>query len=346
MSAAVAPIPPGTSSGPLRLCLVRLSALGDVCLVVPLVRELQRSFPLARLTWVIGRESLPVVEGLTGVEYVPFDKRGGWREYQRVGTQLRREPFDALLALQASLRANLLYPWIRATRKIGFDSQRARDGHRWFVTETIAPSRAHFVDAYLAFAQALGCDPGPARWDLPVSAPARAAVRELLASLTGEGPLIVLNPAASKESRNWPVERYVELVRALSTRWRARLVLTGGPAATERQLAEQIQAQLGVGFPVINAVGLTSVPQLFALLTQAADPPVSTKRACQRVASARTNSTYRSTGQLRLSLLAAGFRAISGPSPARGASSSRAAARAGADTGRSQRAGPGSQPNA
>ncbi len=269
MSAAAAPISPGTSSGPLRLCLVRLSALGDVCLVVPLVRELQRSFPHARLTWVIGRESLPVVQGLTGVEYVPFDKRGGWREYHRVGAQLRREPFNALLALQASLRANLLYPWIRATRKIGFDSQRARDGHRWFVTETIAPARAHFVDAYLAFAQALGCDPGPARWDLPVSAPARAAARELLAPLAGEGPLIALNPAASKESRNWPVERYVELVRALSTRWQARFVLTGGSAATERQLAEQIQAQLGVGFPVINAVGLTSVPQLFALLTQA-----------------------------------------------------------------------------
>ncbi len=268
MPSAVASLSSGSCPGPARLCLVRLSALGDVCLVVPLIRELQRSFPQASLTWVIGQESLPVVAELPGVHFIPFDKRRGWREYLRVGTLLRGVHFDALLALQASLRANLLYPWIRAKRKIGFDARRARDGHRWFTTESIPPAREHFVDAYLAFAQALGCRPGPARWDLSVPTAETGQVQQFLKPRVDDRPVVALNPAASQHRRNWPVDRYVELTRTLANRWDVRLVLTGGPGANERKLANAILSGLGSDFSVVDAVGKTSLSQLFALLAQ------------------------------------------------------------------------------
>ena len=40
---------------PRSICLLRLSALGDVTHVLPLVRTLQRAWPESTLTWIIGK---------------------------------------------------------------------------------------------------------------------------------------------------------------------------------------------------------------------------------------------------------------------------------------------------
>lgn len=43
------------AQAPHSLCILRLSALGDVCNAVPAVRALQRQWPDCRITWVIGK---------------------------------------------------------------------------------------------------------------------------------------------------------------------------------------------------------------------------------------------------------------------------------------------------
>src|ERR1700683_2414106 len=40
---------------PKSLCILRLSAIGDTCHVVPIVRTLQRVWPTTQLTWVLRR---------------------------------------------------------------------------------------------------------------------------------------------------------------------------------------------------------------------------------------------------------------------------------------------------
>ena len=62
---------------PDSICLLRLSALGDVVHVLPLVRTLQRAWPDTALTWVIGKAEHKLLEGLPGVEFVVFDKASG-----------------------------------------------------------------------------------------------------------------------------------------------------------------------------------------------------------------------------------------------------------------------------
>ena len=49
------------------LCLLRLSALGDVTHVVPLVRTLRKARPQASIAWIIGKGERRLLEGLEGV---------------------------------------------------------------------------------------------------------------------------------------------------------------------------------------------------------------------------------------------------------------------------------------
>ena len=60
---------------PRTLCILRLSAIGDVTHVVAIVRTLQRAWPDTAITWVIGRIEARLIGLLPGVELIIIDKR-------------------------------------------------------------------------------------------------------------------------------------------------------------------------------------------------------------------------------------------------------------------------------
>lgn len=57
-----------------RLCLLRLSAVGDCCNLLPVIRTLQQYLPNTELTWVIGKGEASLFRGLDGVELIEYDK--------------------------------------------------------------------------------------------------------------------------------------------------------------------------------------------------------------------------------------------------------------------------------
>lgn len=244
------------------ICIVRLSALGDVLMAVPLIRTLQASLPQAKLTWIISRPAFDLVEGMDGVEFIVIDKPHRLADYWRFKQQMNGRTFDVLLAPQASLRTNFLYPLIKAKRKIGYDDRRANDGHRWFVNERVTPGLEHTLDGFLKFAQALGIQDKVIRWDLPIAA---ADYEWAAQQLPQQGPILVINPAASKPERSWPVERYIDVLRQAQAQWQVQVVITGGPGDFDKQLA----AQIAQAIPAINLAGKTKPKQLLALISKA-----------------------------------------------------------------------------
>ena len=100
------------------ICIVRLSAIGDVCHAVATVQAIQRHYPDADITWVIGRIEYSLVSDISGVKFVVFDKKRGFNSYldlhkKMVGTP----PYDVLLQMQTSLRSNLVGGIVKAKRK-------------------------------------------------------------------------------------------------------------------------------------------------------------------------------------------------------------------------------------
>jgi heptosyltransferase I len=247
-----------------RICLVRLSALGDVCLTVPLVRALQRAFPEARITWVTTRGMLGLLEGLEGVEFVLTEKGNHPFAYWKFYRQMKRRSFDVLLAAQASFRAHFLYPLIRAPRKIGFAKSEARDSHGWFVNEHVPGGRDHLLDSFMKFARALGVEDLAIEWRLPVREADMAFAQN---RLPGDHWMAV-NPMASKPERTWLPESYAALIRACLGRWKHNVVLTGGTNKAEQLLGEALAAPFPRG-RVANLVGQTTPKQLAAVLARA-----------------------------------------------------------------------------
>jgi len=247
------------------LCLLRLSALGDVTHVVPLVRTLQAARPDTPIHWIIDKAGHKLLDGLPGVTFHAYDKKSGMAGVKELRRQLPPGRFEALLQMQVAFRANLLSAFIPAERRIGYDRSRSKDLHGLFINERI-PDRPgiHVLDAIGSFCEPLGLRQTEVSWDLAVP---QSAYEWAAAQWQDDGrPVLMISPCSSHVLRNWYADRYAAVANHASARgW--QVVLCGGRSELERSMADAIQAQLHT--PALDLVGKDTLKQLPALLARA-----------------------------------------------------------------------------
>lgn len=245
------------------LCLLRLSAIGDVCHAVAMVQAIQRRYPHLMITWVIGKVEYQLLKYLPNVEFIIFDKAQGWRSYFHLRSQLKKRKFDVLLHMQVALRASLASLAISAKVRVGFDRQRAKEG-QWLVTNhrIEAQKEPHVLDGFMGFATAIGVIDITPSWNIPVSEEDDLFAKKLI----GEDNVFILCPCASKAERNWLAARYAEIVEHAVNKG-LRVFICGGPTPLEKALAQKIKQLADV--EIENYVGSTSLTQLLSLLKRA-----------------------------------------------------------------------------
>lgn len=253
------------ASPPERLCLLRLSAVGDVSHALPVVRTLQRHWPETRLTWIIGKTEHALVGDIEGVEFITFDKAKRWSALAEVRRQLAGRHFDVLLHMQMSLRASLVSLMVRADVRLGFDRPRAKD-LQWLFTNHRIPHRPkqHVIDSFFGFTEALGIAEREMRWDIPIPDYARKCARE---AMPDERPTLVISPCSSHAYRNWTPEGYAAVGDYAIERYGMRVLITGGLSAIEHRYGEEITALMR--HEPRNIVGRTDLKQLLAVLERA-----------------------------------------------------------------------------
>jgi heptosyltransferase I len=244
---------------------LRLSALGDVTHVLPVIRVLQEQWPDTQVSWVIGKLEHRLLRDLPGIEFIVFDKQGRWKAVHKLKQDLRRRHFDVLLHMQASARANVLSCMVHAPIRIGWDRERCRDLHQWFVNTPVAPiAQQHQVEGFLEFPRALGLVTGPPRWDLPIKAEAIAWVNQ---QCVPAQPLLAISPCSSHVRRNWNPARYAAVADFAARDLGMQVVLTGGPSELERETGAAIQRSMSTA--CINLIGADTLEQSKALLHRA-----------------------------------------------------------------------------
>ena len=249
------------------ICILRLSAIGDVCHAVSAVQAIQKAHPKAKITWVIGKVEAMLLADLPGVEFVVFDKKQGKQAYQQLKDTFKGRKFDVLLHMQVALRANLAARCIPAKVKVGFDWARSKELHSLFINKRIAPqSEAHVLEGFKGFAQAIDTPDYKPQWQMPVTEQHQQAADALLGEERLAGRIFVISPAASKKERNWLPERYAALADYAHNQGFS-VVITGGPTPLEETLAEQIISHSKM--PILNLVGKTQLKELLCVLKRA-----------------------------------------------------------------------------
>jgi heptosyltransferase I len=253
---------------PERICILRLSAIGDVTHVLPTVRSIQHQWPDTKITWIIGKLEHQLVCDIPGIEFIIFDKSHGWSAYKKLRQQLSGYTFDVLLHMQISLRASFASLFIKAPVKLGFDKARAKNFQSLFCNYQISPPspRQHVLDSLMEFALALGIDNKIIEWNIPVPESALDFIQQ---NISAE-KYIAINPCTSARSNNWrnlSVQTYADVIDQIYTLYNLPCVLTGGPSKTEIDFADEIE-NLAEHTP-INLVGQSQLKDLLAILDKA-----------------------------------------------------------------------------
>ena len=250
---------------PTDVCVLRLSALGDVCHALPVVRTLQDEWPQARLTWVLGALEKKLLGHIPGVEFVVFDKNAGLDAYRNLRRHFAGRRCDALLHMQLAFRASLAAAMVPAGVKIGFDRPRARELQWLFTTDRIEPrSREHVLDSLFGFTRALGITRRSVRWDIPLPQAALDYARRVIPD--GQ-PTLVVSPCSSHALRNWSAAGYAAAADHAASRHGLRVLICGGPSPLELQYGERIAGLMRQ--PCVNLVGKDTLLEMLATLQRA-----------------------------------------------------------------------------
>jgi heptosyltransferase I len=256
---------------PNKITILRLSAIGDVLMLLPAVRLLKRHYPDTQIDWLIDRPIASLLAEVSEVNMVPVDKPKSLRAYWQFKQQWRHQNIGQLISFQTSFVSNMVMMLLPAEHKTGFSFPYSREGHHFFTdTAHNLPEHLHQVEIFFELAKKFAGieeDLKIAAEDLslPVSASDTAWTSQ---KLRENSQWIAINPRASTQEKTWPIERYIKLINDLHKHYPDKsIVLTGGPNAKEVEFGTQIEQ--GIEATCLNLIGKTTLTQLAAVLKQA-----------------------------------------------------------------------------
>jgi heptosyltransferase-1 len=257
---------------PRRLLLLRLSAIGDVVMAMPLLTMLRNSWPQAHIAWLVQSECAPLLRGHPDLDQVIELPRARWRQLRRGGhwlrlarelggfvRDLRRQQFDTAIDIQGLLKSAL---WARvsgANLRVGLDP---REGSSALMTHIArsTPDDPRMASEYRHLADCLGLA-GEFRPRLPLTAAAQQQARALVGD---RRPYAVLCPFTTRPQKHWFPEHWIDLALRLEHAGLTPVML-GGPG--DRSAADDIHH----GAPaIVNLVGRTGLPEAAAVIADAA----------------------------------------------------------------------------
>jgi heptosyltransferase I len=250
---------------PDSICIFRLSAIGDVSHILPVIHRLKKYWPNTKLTWIIGKLEYQLVKSLSDVEFIIFDKSLGWKSYPDLSKKLRGRKFDILFMMQAAMRASIASLFVKAPIRIGFDRARAVDAQWLFSNHQIeGQSQCHVLDVFGQFLDLVQVPRSEHCWEIPI------ATKDMgFADLLIENkPTIIINPCSSTRRnnwRNWNIKDYAAVGDHLNKHGFS-IILSGGPSTSEMNFCSEIQQVAQTSF--INLSGKTTLGQLLALIKQ------------------------------------------------------------------------------
>lgn len=239
------------------ILVIRLTSMGDVVLATPLVRQLRRTYPDARIDVAIADRfadvwaNNPQVTLVWPVPSVHASEAGMDELKLEMLESLSGEwggAYDLVVDLQNSFRSAALRRGL-GTTVVRAPKHRVEKLAMVYLKKRPAVTTS-IIDRYRSTVQHLplvadtdGCEIWlPGEHTYPSVRPARERTR------------VALVPGAHHATKRWPIVRYAELAAALVRHGR-EVVLLGGSSDVE--LCDAVEAAAGV--PVLRADGATSV---------------------------------------------------------------------------------------
>lgn len=256
-----------------NILIIKPSSLGDIIMALPALTALRKSFPDAKISWLVRSEFAPLLNNhphLTSI--IPFDRRrlgksfyspASMRALKSFLKQLKRSEFDIVFDFQGLFRT-AFFGWVTRCGK-RFGMANAREFAHLLYTHKIDQNHEsiHLVDFYLKIIRAAGAIDTGVEFVLPPNPKASDSVDKLLESHGIERDnYAVFVTGSAHDDKCWPIERFAALAAKVLSRFGLSIVATG--SAGETDTIEMLKSLAAV--PITSLTGRTNLSELVALL--------------------------------------------------------------------------------
>jgi len=252
---------------PKKILIIPLRYIGDTILTVPLIRNLRRLFPEARIDALTSRVSAPLLEPCPYLDEVLIEPKSSMERLKL----LRQNGYDTVFMLRKSVSMAALCQWAGIPVRVGYDKQRFPWGYKrwgWFLThqarypslKTDTPQAV----SHLGLLSACGLPVSDDHLELWSTPDDERQIDTLLAETLPGGepwpPLAVLHAASASHGKQVALDKFIPSLQALHVAG-YKIFSTG----TESDAAGYESLSREAGVPIFNLAGKTSLRETFAL---------------------------------------------------------------------------------
>ncbi len=229
------------SNYPASICILRLSSIGDITHMIPVIKTIQQNLPQSDLTWIIGKTEYQLVKSIKKIRFIIIDKKHTIKSIIDLNNKLKNEKFDVLLHMQRSLRSKLISLFIKANKKFSYSNVEM-------------PKEIHVLDSFFYFLKQIGIKETLLDWSLDLD-----STKKL--ELKNKKKYIVFNPFTSSRRfnyREWDIKNYEYIVKYLSDKYNLHSIMVGGSTNYEIESSKK----LSLNDSISNMVGKTNLEEL------------------------------------------------------------------------------------
>ncbi len=272
---------PGTD--PMKILVVKTSAIGDVTHTLPSLNAIRKRFPNAHITWLVEKASAEVVEGHEAIDRVLVCDRKQWIKnlsspllYKRTVIDilkfvktLRDTDYDFVIDFQGLLKSAVWVFLSRGNQKLGFGPGMAHAESSYIFYNRKVPAVSmeyHAIKRELMLLDSIGVSCDRVEFHFPLEPCHQEKINGLLRlyKITDTDPLVAVNPMARWNTKLWDPQKFAEVADWIREGG-FRVCFTGGKEDYDD--IEKIRCRMK--HDSVNLAGRTSLKTLAALYKKA-----------------------------------------------------------------------------
>ncbi len=251
-----------------NILVIKWIGLGDVILTLPAVQAIRKRHPDAKITYfTLPRSQMPLRGMPTVDEIISYDITGkdkGIRGLIQVVQCLRRGRFNVAVDLEQRYRLPLLMAfWAGIPHRVGFGV--SGQGREWLLTKTTPYIwTMHETEVFGKVSELIDApiiEGSLPHLEFPTDLKSHELVDHIFQQAAGQRIVLHIGTGPALKGRQWPVDKFVQLIDGISKQHQSNIILTG--TKEDGALSEQITGQSI--YKIFNMVGKTTLEQLYGL---------------------------------------------------------------------------------
>ena len=257
---------PDWTSRPFRILFVRDDGIGDLMVTMEMLRAIKEISPRITLDLLCSPSNAAFGRSLPFIDEVIVHKRGPLLSAIPTWRALRRRRYDVVIDGRVAIanvnkQTTCLLLATGARWRIGLAGRR---NDRVYSVPVYMDRVDHWVDAHVALLQPFGIAANSRDWlpRLSLSSEDRSKAADRWSEGGGGRPRVLVNLYSASADRQWPVEQFEELARALRQRSPEAVIviptMPAGDAVSERIATSSGGAAMPLSLSEVTAMTATA----------------------------------------------------------------------------------------